>query len=259
MNPRARRDGLAVRTVDDELVIYDRTRDVAHRLNRPAALVWRHCDGRTDVPALSMMVRRTSRLAGDERFVWLALDELDRAHLLLTADRPGGRGRVSRRELLGLVRGNGALLPRCESVEAAPISVIAAVAGGAGGVGSPHPGSAAVEPTSAAAKAKCATIRKLISFPGDPGDCVGEKQDCPATSPVEAKLLMAAWRTAAGEFCDDDGECEEGFSCKRDTSITPTVRTVKQFNPRQCTDKDKPYLCFPVVAAFAFCVCEKDG
>jgi hypothetical protein len=41
-----RRPDLMARTVDDELVIFDRDRNQVHRLNTTAAYVWNSCDGR---------------------------------------------------------------------------------------------------------------------------------------------------------------------------------------------------------------------
>ena len=49
MLARRREDGLIVREVDGETLVYDRRRHKAHCLNRAAALVWRQCDGTTSV------------------------------------------------------------------------------------------------------------------------------------------------------------------------------------------------------------------
>ena len=43
--PIARSEGVLVEEVEDELLVYDQRRDSSHRLNRTAAVVWRHCDG----------------------------------------------------------------------------------------------------------------------------------------------------------------------------------------------------------------------
>ncbi len=45
MKPLARRDGLVVRDLDDETLVYDRERHQAHCLNRTSAAVFRLCDG----------------------------------------------------------------------------------------------------------------------------------------------------------------------------------------------------------------------
>ena len=47
--PTARRDRLIVRELENETLVYDQANDEAHCLNQTAALVWKHCDGRTTV------------------------------------------------------------------------------------------------------------------------------------------------------------------------------------------------------------------
>jgi hypothetical protein len=130
--PKARSEGIIIREVDGELLLYDRVRDRAHCLNETAAAVWKLCDGRTtaSVIAKKLMadserkqktevkgrkavakdkIRAASGNAGlhpteegsrqkaagdrrqtegieqrspDERFVWLALDQLRGSYLL---------------------------------------------------------------------------------------------------------------------------------------------------------------------------------
>ncbi|MGE3803625.1 MAG: PqqD family protein [Gemmataceae bacterium] len=66
----------------DEVVVFDRARNQAHCLNRIAACVWRHCDGRNSVPAIAAQVQRELKVAIDEQIVWIALKRLDKARLL---------------------------------------------------------------------------------------------------------------------------------------------------------------------------------
>ena len=47
--PRARKEGLVVQDMPDELLVYDVDRHKAHCLNQTAALVWKRCDGKTSV------------------------------------------------------------------------------------------------------------------------------------------------------------------------------------------------------------------
>src|SRR4051812_9076998 len=80
--PRARAEGLLVREMPDgELMIYDTERHQGHSLNRMAALVWRHCAGQTSVEEMAAALRQQD-LPASEDVVWLALDRLERAHLL---------------------------------------------------------------------------------------------------------------------------------------------------------------------------------
>lgn len=101
MRPHARKDGLLVQEVGDELVIYDQERHRAHRLNQTAALVFRHCDGQTTVKELATLLQTELDVPADEEMVWLALDRLDKAHLLRERlTRPAGVAGVSRRQVV---------------------------------------------------------------------------------------------------------------------------------------------------------------
>ena len=81
--PCARREGLVVRELPDEVLIYDRDRDKAHCLNQTAALVWKYCDGKTTVPTIARRLERDLETKPiDENVVWYALSQLSKDHLL---------------------------------------------------------------------------------------------------------------------------------------------------------------------------------
>jgi len=80
--PRARKQGLVVQKLPDETLVYDLDRDLAHCLNQTASLVWRRCDGRTTTKEIALSLTRSLKQPVDEKIVWLALDQLDRNHLL---------------------------------------------------------------------------------------------------------------------------------------------------------------------------------
>jgi len=81
--PCARREGLVVRELPDEVLIYDRDRDKAHCLNQTAALVWKYCDGKTTVPAITRQLERDLETKPiDDKVVWFALSQLSKDHLL---------------------------------------------------------------------------------------------------------------------------------------------------------------------------------
>jgi len=112
--PLARREAIITKEVDGELLVYDVTRDKAHCLNETAAAVWRLCDGRTSVGAISerlavsgkqqavdsgptaddglslstqhSALSTSSQMSAlsttSSQVVWLALDQLRRSHLL---------------------------------------------------------------------------------------------------------------------------------------------------------------------------------
>ena len=51
--PKARSEGIITRELDGELLVYDRTRDRAHCLNKTAAAIWKLCDGATNAPEIA--------------------------------------------------------------------------------------------------------------------------------------------------------------------------------------------------------------
>jgi hypothetical protein len=81
--PRARREGLVIQELPDEVLVYDRERDKAHCLNQTAALVWGYCDGKTTVPTMARHLERDLKTTTvDEKIVWYALNQLSKDHLL---------------------------------------------------------------------------------------------------------------------------------------------------------------------------------
>ncbi len=127
--PRARQDELVVEELQDETLVYDLKRHKARCLNRTAALVWRHCDGRTSVAEVAALLEEQSAIPTDEAVVWMALDRLSRAHLLSEpVTLPADRTQYSRREMLRTLRrvaGISLLLPVIESI----VSPLAAAQG----------------------------------------------------------------------------------------------------------------------------------
>lgn len=99
--PQARKEKLVVREMSDELLVYDLKSHRAHCLNQTAAFIWRHCDGRTEVPTLAGML--TERLGNpiDDDVVWLALEQLIALDLLQGVVKyPDEAPRLSRREAM---------------------------------------------------------------------------------------------------------------------------------------------------------------
>lgn len=80
--PIARKTGLVVQEVPDEVLVYDLESNKAHCLNSTAAMVWRSCDGNNSVAEIAKLV--TSQAGGkvSEDFVWLAIDQLSENKLL---------------------------------------------------------------------------------------------------------------------------------------------------------------------------------
>jgi len=125
MNPRARKDGLLVEELANETLVYDLERHKAHCLNQTATFVWRHCDGQTTIGELAELLQDEFRSSANEEVVWLALERLEKAHLLRERVRPQTETpRYSRRRLMRIL-GIGMAVPVVVSI-VAPMAVHAA-------------------------------------------------------------------------------------------------------------------------------------
>lgn len=80
--PLARKEGLVIQELPDEVLVYDLDRDRAHCLNETAAFVWQHCDGRTSTVEIARSLEKKVNASVDEKVVWFALDQLGRNNLL---------------------------------------------------------------------------------------------------------------------------------------------------------------------------------
>ena len=127
VRPRARTEGLVVRDLPGEIVVYDRDSHQAHCLNRTAALVFRNADGRRTVGDLARLLATDTGTQVDQDVVRATLDRLREASLLEAyADDTGPRvvapagtapADGSRREMLRRVGlGAAALLPVVTSI-----------------------------------------------------------------------------------------------------------------------------------------------
>ena len=108
--PRARRSGLIVEVLPDELLVYDSDRDVALCLNQAAAAVWKHCDGQTTPERIALLIEKEFQVSAAAEVVSLALERLGECNLLATKTPffcPG----VSRRELVRRIGIAAALVP----------------------------------------------------------------------------------------------------------------------------------------------------
>ena len=128
--PLARRTGLVIKPVGEEVLVYDLDRHRAHSLNASAAALWRMCDGQRPAAMLAVAVREETGLAVTEATVEHGLAALHRARLLAR----GGPSdlRVGRRQAL---RGLGTMVavPLVVSI-IAPVAAQAQSCAGVGGL-----------------------------------------------------------------------------------------------------------------------------
>jgi Coenzyme PQQ synthesis protein D (PqqD) len=80
--PQKRQDGLIIRELDNEILIYDTENNKAHCLNQTAALVWKQCDGNTTTEEMSRVISRELGTEINERVVWFAIKQFNQDHLL---------------------------------------------------------------------------------------------------------------------------------------------------------------------------------
>lgn len=98
VQPQARKEGLVVQEMPEEVLVYDLDRHEAHCLNSAAVGVWRACDGeRTPVEIARHLTRETGTPV-DEHTVLFALGQLSKYNLLVEKVAvPAG---ISRRDFL---------------------------------------------------------------------------------------------------------------------------------------------------------------
>ena len=102
MKPVAKKSGIFRENLPEEVVLYDKTQNKVHCLNKTAAAVWENSDGSNTIDDLMWVVEMNCGGPADRRLVLQALEELEEAGLL----EAGGRmnpdtGLPSRREAVG--------------------------------------------------------------------------------------------------------------------------------------------------------------
>jgi hypothetical protein len=116
MKPAARREGLLLRELPGELVVYDTAGHRAHCLNRAAAAVFRLADGTRGLDDLARLVAPGAAKTEGRAVVRLALDRLGRAGLVEAA--PAAPSATRREVLRRAALGTAVLLPAVASIVA---------------------------------------------------------------------------------------------------------------------------------------------
>jgi len=99
--PEARKKGLIVQQLADEVLVYDQQRHKAHCLNNTAALVWERCDGKTSVAKITEKLSKHAGSQVGEDVVMLAIAQLAKVRLLEeSAGQWKAREGMSRREMM---------------------------------------------------------------------------------------------------------------------------------------------------------------
>ena len=108
--PQARRSGLIVEELPGEVLVYDSESDSALCLNKTAGQVWKHCDGKTTPARMAHLIEKEFQITGGDEVVALALERLEKSHLLTSKLAPHHSG-ISRRDLVRRVGIAAALVP----------------------------------------------------------------------------------------------------------------------------------------------------
>jgi hypothetical protein len=112
----ARQDGLVVKELRDEVLVYDLRTHQAHCLNKTSVFVWEQCDGKTTVEEIANRMAEEWSVAVDINTVWFALQQLEQAGLLQSSIvKPAEITRISRRSAMQKL-GLAASLPLVISV-----------------------------------------------------------------------------------------------------------------------------------------------
>jgi hypothetical protein len=99
--PKARVEGVVVRELAEEVLVYDLDTHRAVCLNSTAAAVWRLCDGRRTAADIRRTLEKSASGPVPEEFVWLALEQLGRDRLLdARIPRPAQLVGITRREMI---------------------------------------------------------------------------------------------------------------------------------------------------------------
>jgi len=97
--PIARKEGLVIQEMPDEVLVYDLNTNKAHCLNETAAMVWKSCDGKNTVSDISQTMAQKLNASVPEDLVWLAIDQLSKDNLLEREIQTKISG-MSRREVI---------------------------------------------------------------------------------------------------------------------------------------------------------------
>ncbi len=117
--PRAREEGLIIKYLPEEVLVYDLAREKAHCLNPAAALVWKYCDGDKTARQIKDAMERETQTTIDERLVWLALEQLEAFDLIVgKIQRPAILKDMSRRELIRRIGVTAVAIPAIISIVA---------------------------------------------------------------------------------------------------------------------------------------------
>jgi len=100
IKPKAREDNIVVQKLEGETLVYDLNENKAFCLNETSAIVWELCDGARTTSEISDEMSKRLKTSINEDYIYFAIDQLDKDHLL-SGFAPGDRfADLSRREVI---------------------------------------------------------------------------------------------------------------------------------------------------------------
>ncbi len=140
--PVARKEGLVIQEMPDEVLVFDTETNKAHCLNETAAFVWKACNGTNSVADITQSFGNQSGKPVDENLVWLAIDQLNENNLLAENLQANFNGQ-SRREVIKKIGLAAVIALPIVSSLVAPTAAMAVTCSGANDqpcVGNGNPG-----------------------------------------------------------------------------------------------------------------------
>ncbi len=127
--PTARKEGLVIQELSDEVLVYDLKNNKAHCLNQTAALVWKACDGKNSIGEIVNDVEKQTKGKVSEDFIWLAIDQLNEKNLLDKEITPKFAGQNRRQVLKKIGLASMVALPIVASLTAPTAALAVACSG----------------------------------------------------------------------------------------------------------------------------------
>jgi hypothetical protein len=173
--PTARKSGLVIQEVPNEVLVFDLESNKAHCLNETAAIVWKSCDGKTSVPEIAKFIGKETGKDVNDDLVWLAIDQLTENHLLENAVASPFKGQTRREVIKKIGLASMIAIPVVASL-VAPQSALANLS-----CSCTDTGQCAVPPLDVCGSPTCCNCAGVCapSLPSPNNGCLGTPLVCP--------------------------------------------------------------------------------
>jgi hypothetical protein len=118
--PRVRTNGLVIKELPDETLIYDVESNTAFCLNKAATVIMNACDGRATIADTRRAVQKDTGSPIEDDLIWNTVEEFRQRNLLADAAEPFTQKLVPRRTLLKQAAALGVAVPVVMALAAPP-------------------------------------------------------------------------------------------------------------------------------------------